>query len=96
MYIVVSRWEALPGRETEWRSVSQTIGASLRAVRGVEVLHRFENEEGQLVVVMGYPDEATHHALVNDLNGMVARVMADADIESVARWVSSERGVSID
>lgn len=96
MFIVLSRWEALPGHETEWHEMSQDIGATLRAVPGVEFLHRFENDEGQLVVMMGYSDEATYHALVDDSNGAVVRAMADSNIESVARWISSERGVSVD
>lgn len=96
MYIVVSKWEALPGREAEWHATSQAIGLKLRAVPGVVALHRFENEAGQLVVVMGYADEATYRALVDEEGGGVHQVMSEANIESVARWVSSERGRSVD
>lgn len=95
MFIVVSKWEALPGREAEWRAKSQAIGAKLRAVPGVEALYRFENEVGQLVVIMGYADEATYLALVDERGG-VSQVMAESNLESVARWVSSERGRSVD
>ncbi len=96
MYIVSSRWEAVEGHEDAWRDISARTGGKLRAIPGVEFLHRFQNEMGKVVVTMGYTDEPTYQRLVNDPNGAVAKLMAETDIESVARWISSERGESVD
>ncbi len=96
MYIVSSKWEPLEGFEKAWQESSASTGHQLRAIPGVEFLHRFKNEQGQVVVTMGYTDEPTYQRLVIDPNGAVARLMAETDIESVARWISSERGESVD
>lgn len=96
MYIVISKWEPLSGREEDWKSIAESVRTKIDDVKGVEFAHRFVNEHGQMVVAMGYTDEATYNSLVNDPNGEMAKLVADANIESVARWVSSERGASFD
>jgi|CXWL01.1.fsa_nt_gi hypothetical protein len=96
MNIVSSKWEAIEGRENDWQELAARTGPKLRAIDGVEFLHRFQNESGQVVVTMGYTDEPTYQRLVNDPNGAVAQMMADTGIESMARWISSERGESVD
>lgn len=92
MYMVVSKWEALPGHENDWRQQADATRQKLLAIPGVEFSHRFVNEQGQVVVAMAYTDEATYRRLVDDPNGAVAKAMAESNIESYARWISSERG----
>jgi hypothetical protein len=71
--------------------MSNKMRGILEGIDGVEFTHRFQNEEGQAVVVMGYRDEPTYRSLVGD-GGAVARSMAENDVESFGTWVSSDRG----
>ena len=96
MFIVVSRWEPKPEKGDAWKEMAAAARAKVSQVPGVEFMNRFMNEAGQMVVMMGYTDEATYDRLVNDPSGAVAQAMAETDVEEYATWVSSERGESFD
>jgi len=95
MFIVVSKWSVHPGREAEWREMSQMTRGRIAAVPGVEFVHGFLNESNEAVAILGYSDEATYNRLVNEPGGAVAQVIADTNIESVGQWISSDRGESM-
>jgi hypothetical protein len=96
MFIVVSKWAPDPAKADEWKAVSEWIPAKFSAIPGIEFMHRFINEEGHVVVMMGYTDRAAYDSLVTDPNGAVAKDMAERNIEAYATWVSSERGETFD
>ena len=91
MYLVVSRWEALPGRAEDFERVGPDVRAVLRAQPGTVLVESFPND-GQYVVVHGYQDEAAYHAVVDDPNGPFCQALARHKLEEMGRWVSSERG----
>lgn len=96
MYMVVSKWAPKKGREDEWRARSAEARKTLTAIPGVEFMNRFMNEDGHVVVSMGYTDKPTYDRLVQNENGAVAKFMAESNIEDAADWISSERGESVD
>lgn len=91
MYLVVSVWEPLPGKEAEFRERGLQIGAILKRQSGVELLEVFHSE-GKAVSVHGYADEATYHRLVDDPNGPFMTALAEYNAEEYGRWISSQRG----
>lgn len=91
MYIVVSKWQPTVTDRSKWKEMSDRMKGILHTIDGVEFSHRFENEEGQLVVVIGYRDEPTYRALIAD-DGAVARSMVENKVEAVGSWISSDRG----
>ena len=66
------------------------------AVPGVEFAYGFKNEQGRVIVSMGYADEETYQQIVHSENGAVRRIMAEHNIEEISNWVSSDRGESFD
>jgi len=95
MYIVVSKWSFLPGREEEWRDISRTTRDRIAGIPGVEFVHGFVSQEGTAVAVIGYTDEGTYNRLVNEPDGAVVQAMADTNVDSVGQWLSSDRGEAI-
>jgi len=91
MYLVVSTWEALPGREAEFDRIGTTVASILRQQPGVLVVEAIKNGN-QHVAVHGYHDQATYEAVVNDPNGAFAKAAAEYRIEENARWIGSVRG----
>ena len=91
MYIVVSYWESLPGREEEFNKIGRKMGALMRRQPGVTLLETFKSGN-KYVMVHGYKDEPTYRALVQDPKGFFARAAAEHKIDEIARWLSSERG----
>ncbi|MBV9852470.1 MAG: antibiotic biosynthesis monooxygenase [Armatimonadetes bacterium] len=91
MFLVVSRWEALPGRAEEFERVSPDVRAVLRQQPGVVLVESFRSE-GHYVVVHGYQDEAAYHAVVDDANGPFRQALAKHKLEEMGHWISSERG----
>lgn len=94
MYIVVSKWQPSASDPNKWKDMSNKMKGIMDAMDGVEFSHRFENEDGQAVVVIGYRDEPTYKALVAD-DGALSRSMAENNVESVGTWVSSDRGEAL-
>ena len=91
MYLVVSRWEAAPGREAEFERLGLEVAALLRRQPGVRLLEEFKSDN-TYVSVHGYEDEATYRALINDPDGVFARAVAERRLEELGRWLGSERG----
>jgi quinol monooxygenase YgiN len=96
MYIVISKWEPLPGQREEFLDRSRKVRESLRRESGIVLFEHFFNEDGQAVAVVGYKDEETYHRIAEDPQGAFAQALVEHGLEDCARWVSSERGVSTD
>src|SRR5690242_673424 len=94
MYLVVSYWEAVPGREADFDRIGPQIGAVLRRQPGVVIVEVFKSG-GKHVAVHGYQDEATYHAIVDDLNGAFVRAVNETGVEQVGRWLGSESGETL-
>ncbi len=92
MYMVVSKWAIHPGKETEWESESQAVRNKMRDVPGIEFVHGFKNEAGEVVVAMGYTDEPTYQSVIHAEDGPFSRIMQEHRLEDFSSWVSSERG----
>jgi hypothetical protein len=94
MYLVVSVWEALPGKAEAFRESGMKVGSLLKKQPGVKLLEVFESGD-KFVSVHGYADEATYQRLVQDPNGPFAKAVAESRVEDYARWLSSERGETV-
>jgi hypothetical protein len=94
MYLVVSKWEVLPGKETEFESASKKMRELIRSWPGVRLVEGLRNENGAIAVV-GYDDEDTHRRLVLDPGGPFEKHAAELSLDSLARWVWSERGNAV-
>jgi hypothetical protein len=92
MYLVVSKWEIRPGMEDEFAERSRRVRGVMAHVPGVEMIHGFKNEAGELVSIIGYTDEATHHHIVFDPLGPFVAAVERERLEEVATWISSEKG----
>lgn len=95
MYMVVSYWEPLPGKEADAQLRSGGVAETLRRQPGVEFLERFQSEDGKYIAVVVYRDEETYHRLIDDPDGEFVRAAAASGIEQTARWVRSERGETL-
>ncbi|HET6645188.1 MAG TPA: hypothetical protein VFG65_06795 [Fimbriimonadales bacterium] len=95
MYMVVSRWKALPGHEEEFEQVGRNTRDKLTGIQGIEFMKAFDAGDHK-VVIHGYTDEPTYRKLVDDPNGAIAQAMKDTNIESVGEWMGSDRGESIE
>lgn len=91
MYLVVSRWEALPGREGEIQERARPIRQVLRAQPGCLIVESI-NDGQRALAVHAYENEDAYKRIVLDENGPFARAVAQYRLEEVARWVSSEAG----
>jgi hypothetical protein len=91
MYLVISTWEALPGKEAEFDQAGPAVASVLRREPGVLFVEAIKNGN-QHIAVHGYHDEATYHAIIDNPNGQFAKAIAAKNVESVAKWISSERG----
>lgn len=95
MYMVVSRWEILPGKEAEFEKIGKSMRGMLRAQPGVHSVSGLRNGNN-VVAVVNYADEATYNRIVQDPNGPFESAARDHDMESVGKWVGSERGEVIE
>jgi heme-degrading monooxygenase HmoA len=96
MYIVVSRWEILPGMEEEFETRGRPVREAIRAQPGVAMTHGFRSEDGGVVAVIGYDSKEAYDRIVNDENGPFQKAIAEHKLEECARWLSSERGESME
>jgi hypothetical protein len=94
MYLVVSRWEALPGKEAEFEQRGISMRDLLRKQPGVKLVEAF-GSNGTRVVVHGYEDEATYDRVISDPNGPFVAASNETGIETVARWLGSEKGTTV-
>ncbi len=94
MYLVVSYWEAVPGREADFDRLGPQVGAVLRQQPGVMLVEVFKSG-GKHVAVHGYQDEATYHAIVDNPDGAFVRAVTETHIEEAGRWLGSESGETL-
>jgi hypothetical protein len=95
MYLVVSHWEPLPGKEDEFLRIGREMSAFMRSQPGVVFLNGFVTPDGKHVAIHAYQDEATYRRLVSDDNSPMEQEAARRNMDEVARWLGSERGESI-
>ncbi len=91
MYMVVSRWEVMPGKEEEFERIGKSMRGMLRSQPGVHNVSGIRDGNG-VVAVVTYTDEAAYQRIVKDPNGPFETAAREHDMESIGRWVSSERG----
>jgi len=94
MFLVVSNWEALPGRDEDFDRVGPVLAKILRRQPGVEIVEVIKNGS-QHVAIHGYRDEAAYHTVVDDPQGEFSRALTEYRVDDVARWISSVRGESM-
>lgn len=95
MYMVVSRWEAIPGMEDEFRRRSQPVRESMRSQPGVVFLESiFDGKTA--IAVHAYETEDAYRRIVQDPDGPFAKAVAVHRLEEVARFVGSERGETVE
>ncbi|HZT44510.1 MAG TPA: hypothetical protein VFA07_20260 [Chthonomonadaceae bacterium] len=94
MYLVVSYWEPVPGREADFDRIGPQVGAVLRQQPGVMLVEVFKSGNKH-VAVHGYQDEATYHAIVDNSSGAFVRAVTETRFEEVGRWLGSERGETL-
>ena len=96
MFIVTSKWKPKEDQIDAWREATAKTREDLLQFPGVEMMYRYVNDEGDVIVIIGYADKATWSSLVEDPNGAVAQHMAANNIETMADWISSDRGETVD
>ena len=94
MYLVISHWEPLPGKEADFERMGPKVREVLRSHPGVEFVEAIKSE-GRYCAVHGYKDEAAYHAVVDDPNGPFSKALADFQLEEYAKWVGSDRGETL-
>ncbi len=94
MYMVVSEWQPLPGKEEQFRQAGMATGSRLRQEPGVVMMEVFESGD-KVIAVVGYEDEATYHRLIDDPNGVFAREHERNRVEDLGKWIRSDRGETI-
>ncbi|MDQ3813166.1 MAG: antibiotic biosynthesis monooxygenase [Armatimonadota bacterium] len=92
MYLVVSYWESMLGREAEFEALGRTMTGILRQQPGVIFAEAFHSDNGKHVAVAGYESEAAYQALADNPDSDMARAAAEHQADEVSRWVGSERG----
>jgi hypothetical protein len=95
MYIVVSKWEPLPGHESQFRQSGEVMQPFMRSQPGVEFIESFKASDNTVTVIHAYTDEDAYNRIVNDPNGEFQRRLEQAGSEKHAKWISSERGYSL-
>jgi hypothetical protein len=96
MYLVISRWEVIPGHEEQAAVARIKMRDVMRQQPGVEFINGFSLDDGKLVAVHVYSDEDAYKAIVGDPDGPFAKAAAENKIEEHMQWISSERGAAID
>jgi len=93
MYIVASVWQ-ITGDEQEVLDRGRKMRDFLRSHPAVGFLHHFKTAPDEIMVVVGYKDEASYKALISDPNGEFEKRLAEVSMEDVARWKQSWKGES--
>lgn len=94
MYLVVSKWQALQGKEEEFDELGKKMRNLLRSQPGVVMVEAFKCD-GYIVVIAGYENEEVYNNVVNDPNGPFEAAAREHNLEEIARWLGSERGETI-
>jgi len=94
MYLVVSEWEAKPGKEAEFEQAGEAVAARLQEQPGVVLFERFKSGD-RYISIHGYEDEATYRKLIDDPGGVFTQAATEQRLEEFGSWVRSERGKAI-
>lgn len=95
MYMVVSHWKPLPGKQAEFERIGKEARSSMRGIAGLEMIEAFWSGD-EVVVIHGYQDYDAYTRLVEAEDGEIARNMAELGVEAAGEWLGSERGETID
>ncbi|MEO7453281.1 MAG: hypothetical protein ABIV13_00785 [Fimbriimonadales bacterium] len=95
MYMVVSHWKPLPGKESEFEEKGMKARAMLKGVDGLTFSEAIRSGD-EIVVVHAYQDYDTYQRLVEAEDGEVAQMMAEVGIEASGEWLGSEKGETIE
>jgi heme-degrading monooxygenase HmoA len=93
MYMVISKWKPMPGRETEFEEIGRNMRATLRSQPGVVLIEGIEGPDAYHVVHV-YEDEAAYSRVVDDPQSVFNQQAQQLGIENVAEWLSSVKGVT--
>ena len=96
MYMVVSKWEIIPGKEDVVEREGRQMREYLRSLDGVEFVETFRAEDGSGIAVLGYRDEDTYRRIIQDPEGPFEKRARELRLEDNMRWVWSERGETVD
>jgi heme-degrading monooxygenase HmoA len=96
MYMVVSRWEINPGHEEELKQRAPAVRDALRSEPGVTLVESFKSEDGSVIAVVGYESREAYDRIVNSPSGAFQKALEQHRLEDHGRWVSSDRGETID
>ena len=96
MYMVVSKWGIVAGHEAQVAEQGRSVRDVLRRQPGVQFVKEFTNEDGVLVAVIGYDDEATYRRVIHDPNSAFMQAIAQYRLEEHAVWVGSDRGEALE
>ncbi|HEY3332058.1 MAG TPA: hypothetical protein VGK19_18650 [Capsulimonadaceae bacterium] len=91
MFIVVSHWEPLPGKENEIDALSAKVRESLRLQPGVQLVEAFSHEGGHVVVVI-YRDREVYERIVAEAESPFEYIVTQTGFDKVARYVGAEAG----
>lgn len=94
MYLVISRWEPLVGKETEFLNRSKPVIEALRNCPGVLFVHAIYTG-GISHAVHAYESEETYRK-VQETGGEFEKIAKQYNIEEVGRWLGSDKGDTID
>jgi hypothetical protein len=94
MYLVISRWEPLVGKETEFLTRSKTVIEALRKSPGVLFVHTIYTG-GISYAVHAYENEEAYRK-VQETGGEFERIAKESKIEEVGRWLGSDKGNTLD
>lgn len=95
MYMVVSHWKPLAGKDSEFERIGGEAREFMRTLDGVELISSFRSGD-EIVVVHAYRDMDSYTNIVDAEDGPFAKKMAELDIERYAEWLGSERGETVD
>jgi len=95
MYIVVSHWRPIAGKDSEFEAAGRQARAFMDGLDGVDMIQAFRSGD-EIVVVHAYRDMEAYSRIVDSEDGPFALKMAELNIEQYGEWLGSERGDTID
>ena len=94
MYLVVSRWKPVPGKEEEFEARGKLMRKLLRKQPGVKMLEHFVSDKGEVIAIHGYTNEKSYRKVVHDPKSPFNKALAEHEVEEVGKWLGSDMGVT--
>lgn len=94
MYLVISRWRPVAGREEDFDRISRAMREILRSQPGVTFLEAIEGPDC-FYAVHGYESEEAYRRIIEDPHGTYLRAASEHMLEEVAEWLGSIKGNAI-